>query len=93
MTTVCPILDIHVYLRVLKGDQREVSYGGKVSPLVHHVFLALTYVGTKDILSCTLPFPITLPSYLLCLSNSIKLIKYKKTAHCRNITTVLTTCQ
>lgn len=28
---------------------------------VHRVFLALTYVGTKDILSCTLPLPVPCP--------------------------------
>jgi len=33
MTTVCPILGMRVYLRVLKGDQREVAYGGKVFSL------------------------------------------------------------
>lgn len=41
LTTVCPILDIRVYLRVVKGDQREVAYVGKVFLPVHRVFLAL----------------------------------------------------
>lgn len=48
---VCPMLGILVYLRVLKGDQRAVAERGTA-----FLSTALTYVSTKDVLCCTLPF-------------------------------------
>lgn len=57
------MLDIFVYLRVLKGDQRAVAERVTAS-----LSTALTCVSTKDVLCCAASCRyLRFPSHLLCL--------------------------